>query len=78
MNRDFIQRVISVSYNKKGRVKDVLARGYNNILELYHRDKDSPNYLRFAGRMYEDDIHTTLELLNSPIKSIDKEQLLKL
>lgn len=78
MNRDLVQRVINVSYDKKGLVKDVLARGYNNVLELYHCDENSPYFLRFMGRMYEDEIHTVLELLNSPVKSIDKEQLLKL
>lgn len=79
MNRDIVQNVINVSYDGAGVVKNVLVKGYDGKLELYSYDNGtSYKFMRFKCRLEEEDLPIIVELLNLPVKSIDKEQLLKL
>lgn len=79
MNRDIVEKTISVSYDDTGVVKHFLVKGYNGKLELYSYEK-GPHYkfMKFKCGIEEGDLPIIIALLNAPVKSIDKEQLLKL
>ena len=74
-----VDMVVNVSYDEGGMVKHALLKTYGDNYELYYHElSGTHSYMRFICKVREEDIKVIIELLNAPVKSIDKEQLLKL